>query len=341
MKAKLLESSHYEQWDSFVEQSPQGDVFCYSWWLEAITKSHFNILVIIENDEIVAGIPVAFDDQNKINQPPVTRTLGVLYKTQGTLPQQKQISNQRKWLDALLEQLPLENFVQMCMHHSFTDWLPFRWKGFRQTTRYTYIINYGGKTINDLRNNLKPDNKRIIKRALENGIRIETTNDFDLVYHYVTLSYKRQGLEFRISYNDLKLLDDAVRSRGNRVIFKAIDNANQVHAILYVVFNHKSAYGLLAGSDSKLRKMGGDTLVTWEALKYFSDKVKYYNFGGSDIERIEMHLRGFGGVLTPYFQIYNENLIWERNGIRYHLNQIVFHSGEIFKSIIKRLSGKR
>ena len=331
MEVETLHPDQYSKWDAFVNQSPQGDVFCYSWWLDAITRSNFKILAIIENNEIVAGIPLALDAQNKINVPPLTRTLGVLFKNQPYQSNLKQTSTERKWLSALLKHLPLDDFVQMCMHHSFTDWLPFRWNGFNQTTRYTYIIKYEKKSINDLWNNLDKSIQSRITRANENEIKVEVTDDFDLLFHFVSLTYERQGLKFKIPYDDFKFLDDAIKKRGNRLIFKAFDNTNQVHAVQYVAFNHKSAYALLSGSDANMRKLGGHTFVLWKALTYFSDKVEYFNFGGSDIERIETHRRGFGGILTPYFQIYNEKLMWKRNDIRYHLGEILFHMTEMYK----------
>jgi hypothetical protein len=51
-----LNNTQYDLWDTFVDQSPQGDVFCYSWWLDAITKSNFKILALFDGDEIVAGL---------------------------------------------------------------------------------------------------------------------------------------------------------------------------------------------------------------------------------------------------------------------------------------------
>ena len=42
---------------------------------------------------------------------------------------------------------------------------------------------------------------------------------------------------------------------------------------LYVVFNKKSAYALLSGSDANLRNLGGHTLVMWEAVRYFMIKL--------------------------------------------------------------------
>ncbi|TAL60327.1 MAG: GNAT family N-acetyltransferase, partial [Bacteroidetes bacterium] len=266
------------------------------------------------------------------------RTLGILYKNQEYKSNLKQVSTERKWLSELLKYIPLEDFVQMCMHHSITDWLPFRWNGFRQTTRYTYIINFERKEINSIWNNMEPENRRIIRRATENDLRVEITDDFDLIYKYESLTYERQGLKFRLPYKELKLLDNAIKQRGNRVIFKAVDTDNQVHAVLYIAFNHKSAYALLSGSDADLRKLGGHTFVMWEAIKYFSNKVEYFNFGGSDIERIEAHIRGFGGTLTPYFHIYNEKLMSERSDIWYHLNEIPFHLKTILKKVINKIS---
>jgi hypothetical protein len=337
MRTEVLKPINFSQWNTFVDQSAQGDVFCYSWWLEAITKSHFKILVIFEKDEIVAGIPIAYDSQNKVNEPPLTRTLGVLYKTQESLSEHSQISNQRKWLGALLEQLPPDDFVQMCMHHNFTDWLPFRWKGFNQKTRYTYIIDYHNKTINDLWKKLNRGRKESINRAFNNGIIIEHTDDFDMLYEFENLSYERQGMKFRIPRNDLKPLDDAIKKNGNRIIFKTIDKSNKVHAMLYVVYTSKSAYALLSGSDPKLRKLGGHTLVMWEAIKFFIDKTGYFNFGGSDIEHIENHLRGFGGSITPYFHIYNENFAGKGNDFWYHLSQIWLHLREVRKICFNKL----
>jgi hypothetical protein len=336
MIVKTLESGEYHKWNSFVESSPQGDVFCHSWWLEAITKSHFKIIVLIENNEIVAGMPIAFDDRNYINQPPVTRTLGILYKPQGNLSEYKKASDQRKWLTALVEQLPLENFIQMMMHHNFTDWLPFRWKGFKQTTRYTYIIDYKGKTIDDLWNNVEKDKRRVVRRATENGFRVEESDDFALLYHFECLSYERQGLKFRLHFADLRLLDDAIKRNNNRKILMVSDKSNRIHAMAYVAFNSKSAYGLLSGSEPKYRKQGGHTLLMWELVKYFYNKVEYFNFGGSDIKSIEAYIRGFGGTQTPYFHIFNESLMDNRPELRYHLREIIIQFIEVWKIFKKK-----
>jgi hypothetical protein len=81
-----LNSNDYDAWNLFVNDSPQGDVFCYSWWLGAVTNGDFEVLVIKEDGKIVAGIILPFYSTGRINEPYLTRTLGVLYKNQNDCP---------------------------------------------------------------------------------------------------------------------------------------------------------------------------------------------------------------------------------------------------------------
>jgi len=304
--ALRLHPEQFDLWNRFVDESPQGDVFCYSWWLNAITNGDFKILAVFEKDEIVAGIPLAYYF-GKINEPPLTRTLGPLYQNLDTLSEHDQITQQRKWLNALLDQIPFDEFEQFCTSHNFTDWLPFRWRGFKQNTRYTYLIHYSGKTPDEIRQSFNNRKKALIIKAQKNKLRVELSDDFNLFYRLVEQSYARQNLKFRFPIEDFRLLDDVIDKNNKRRIFIAFDEERQAHAAIYIVYNNNSAYYLLSGSNPALRNLGGATLALWEAIKYFQPIVKVFNFGGSDIEKIENYVRGFGGELHQYFHIYKEH----------------------------------
>lgn len=336
MKAEILETGQYNAWNDFVDRSPQGDVFCYSWWLDAITDSGFRIYVIKENGEIVAGMPLAFDSFRKINLPPLTRTLGVLFADSKDETGRKISTSHRKCLSLLLDNINPDEFVQTCAHHEFNDWLPYRWKGLSQTTRYTYLLNFRDRSINEISENLDNLRKRTIATARKNGIQTTISSDFSVVYRFAEMSYRRQGLNFNLPFGELKRLDDAIERRGKRVIFTALKE-NVIHAVLYIAFNKRSAYYLLSGSDPELRGQGGHTLVMWDAIEYFHDKVEYFNFGGSDIENIESHVRGFGGIQTPYFHIFNKNNIHQTE-LRHHLKRSMFHLSAAAKALMLRFT---
>lgn len=346
-----MSPADFQKWDSFVDASPQGDVFCYSWWLNAITKDNFKLLAILDKDEIVSGIPLAYYF-GRINEPPLTRTLGPLFKNIENMPEHDKTTLHGRWMNLLIDQIPIYEVEQFCTSHNFTDWLPFRWRGYKQTTRYTYIIDYSGKNEAMLWSGLNRGKKGNIGRAYRNHLTVKITNELLPFYRLVELTYKRQGLVFPFSFDDFKKLDDEIQKRDRRRIITAFDDNNQPHAAVYVAFNHKSAYALLSGGDPQFRHLGGHTLVIWEAMKYFRDKVGLFNFGGSGIERIEKHLRGFGGVLTQYFHIFTEKPVIREIEVikeipvlppsplddwRYHAGKILHHSRVLVKKSLNRI----
>lgn len=332
----VLEPSEYPLWDEFVDSSPQGDIFCYSWWLRTVTNDDFKVLVIQEQGSIVAGIILPFYSTNRINEPYLTRTLGVLYREQQGLALYRRRAKERRWLNLLLEQVPLQNVVQMCMSHNFFDWLPFRWKGFKQTTRYTYLLDYRAQNTSQIWTNLRKSNRNTIGRAIKNEIAIRETDDVELAYRFFCLSFERQGRTFPYSLDAVKALDEEAKKRDRRKIFLAVDRARRPHAVEYSVFTGRSAYRLLSGGDPELRSLGGHTLILWHVIHYFSDQVDFFNFGGSDIQPIEQHVRGFGGVQTGYHHIYNEKLLAQPSGLLDHAKQIKHHSEQILECLSRK-----
>jgi hypothetical protein len=358
MKAEFepvhLTPADYDKWDSFVDASPQGDVFCYSWWLNAVTKGNFKLLALLDRDEIVAGIPLAYYS-GRINEPPLTRTLGPLFRNAGNMSEYDRITLQRRCLNLLIGVIPFGEVEQFCTSHNFNDWLSFKWQRYMQMTRYTYIIDYSGKDDAALWSCLSREKKRSIGRACKNGISTSITSELLPFYRLVELTYKRQGLEFPFPFDDFKMLDDEIVKRDRRRIITAFDDNSRLHAAIYITFSHKSAYALLSAGDPQFRHLGGHTLVMWEAIRHFRDKVGYFNFGGSDIERIERHIRGFGGVQKQYFRIFTENSAicrtWgtgetvggatasptsQPDHWRYHVGRILHHSLALLKKLARR-----
>lgn len=334
-----LTKEYYSDWNKFVDSSQQGDIFCYSWWLDSVTKSHYDIYAIIEKEEIVAGLPIAYDKYRKINELPFTRTLGILFKSLQGTDQHRRTSLERKWSTLLLENINIKDFRQFCTHHNFSDWLPFKWKGLKQTTRYTYLLDYEGKTIDDLRRNLNRGKKSLINKAENAGITVQECDDFDLLYHYIEMTFTRQEKKFSMPFIEMKALDDSIRRNGNRLILKAVDQNANIHAINYFAYNQKSAYYLVSGSESAFSNSGGQSLILFEAIKYFYNKVDHFNFGGSDIKQIEEHFRGFGGIQTPYFHIYNDHLLHD-NDLKYNINEALFYFSSALKAMKTKLLQK-
>ena len=72
-----------------------------------------------------------------------------------------------------------------------------------------------------------------------------------------------------------------------------------------MIWDSKSAYLLMSGSDPIYRSSNAKVLLIWEALKYIKCEVglNIFDFEGSMIERITRYNENFGAVQKPYFAI--------------------------------------
>ena len=139
MNLKVLNKKQYNIWNKFVENSPQGSIFSYSWYLDAL-QCNYKILVVLESDEILAGIVLPKNEINTYSNPMLDKYLGVLYKNYDKLSH-RVIEKQYKIAEQISNHLKKYKSFDYYFHPEFKNWIPFYWNGFCQQTRYTYRIN--------------------------------------------------------------------------------------------------------------------------------------------------------------------------------------------------------
>lgn len=334
-------AGEHEAWNRFVDESPQGDVFCTTWWLEAATGGDYRILAIRRAGRIEAGFVLPFFASGSINEPFLTRTLGVLFRPDAELSPRARAARQRAQLTALLEAAPLDRFVQSCLSYNVTDWLPFRWKGLQQTTRYTYLVDVAGRSEAELWAGLSRNQAGHVRTARRAGITVRPCDDPHRAYDFTLRSFARQGARLRVPFEAFRRIDEALGRFGHRAVLEAVGPDGRVHAVDYWACRPgRSAYRLLAGADPEARSRGGHCLLLWSAIALFRHEVAVVDFGGSDLQPIERHFRDFGGRQTPYFHIFNPghpDLAGRPDGIRYHARELARHARGLLRGVARRL----
>jgi len=135
-----------KDYERFVDLSPQGTIFCTPWWLDTVAPGQYDILTVEKGGEIQAAWPVVFDRQRhgmtSIIMPKLTPWLGILYPP---FPIESKfttrLSTEKELAARLIEQAPNVDSLQIKCHRNFQYWSPFYWKGFSQTTRYTFVFD--------------------------------------------------------------------------------------------------------------------------------------------------------------------------------------------------------
>jgi hypothetical protein len=281
-------------------------IFSKDWWLDAVCgEKAWEVILVKRGDEVVASMPYytrKYCGLRFITMPKLTQTMGPWIKLSG-LKYAKRLSVQKDLMFELIEKLPpFHNFAQN-FSHSITNWLPFFWNGFEQTTLYTYVLE-DLNSEDKLWDGLLPKIRTDIRKA-ENRFQLQIRTDLgiDRLLEIIEVTFKRQGKPLPYSKDFVKRLDAVCEKHNAREIFFAVDKEDRVHAVAYIVWDSNSAYYLMGGADPALRNSGASSLCLWEAIKFASTVTNSFDFEGSMVESVERFFRGFGAVQKPYFHI--------------------------------------
>ena len=305
--------SNREAYALFCASVPDLPLFMQPWYLDAVCEEGaWEVVIVEKGGRVVAALPYFIKQKWKwryVAMPPLARMLGPI-----VLPELRSPRKETSLLEALIDQLPtdLAAFEQDC-NYTLTNWLPFYWRGFRQTTRYSYVLHI--RDLAEVWNNIAPDYRNLKIPKAQETIQVHTGGSVLDFLDIHDLSYERKGLEPPVSTEFMTRLDDALATHGQRAIFFASDRiTGEVHSVAYLVWDAQTAWYLMAGDDPALRQSGAGILLVWEAIRYAHDvvKVPLFDFAGSMIRPVERVRRQFGAVQKPYFRVRKEwSVLWK------------------------------
>jgi hypothetical protein len=204
-------------------------------------------------------------------------------------------------MDQLFDQLPpFDSFVQS-FHYDILNWLPLYWRGFKQTTKYTYVI----EDLSDMNAVVARFNTSKQRQLRKHKTDIKIVHDLGLEKFYAINEsiFNAQGLSAYYPFELVKKIDDACKVHHCRKIFFAVDAQENVLAINYAVWDNSSLYVIMGGSNPEFKSNFAGTIIEYATMKFASEMHLKFDFEGSMISGVEEYNRSLGGVQKPYLLI--------------------------------------
>jgi hypothetical protein len=288
-------------------------LFMQSWWMDAVCnseKKHWNVLLVKVNGTIVGAMP--YHELTKfglkfIIQPQLTQYSGLWIDYPNNQTARQKIFFERMVISNIILQIKSNNFsfFQQTFHFSFTNWQPFYWNNFKQTTNYTYIIKDISNPQNVFNNFHKFKQKHIKKAQRDLSV------DFNLT-PFEFYDFQKETLKIKgdkITYSKELFINIYIkafeRKQGKIIAIK--DKENNINSAAFIVWDKYSAYYLISAIHPNFSSSGASSLMVWEAIKYVNDKTIFFDFEGSMIERVARSFEEFGAEQIPYFKIFKTN----------------------------------
>lgn len=299
-----------EKYRQLCQKEESIPIFSRDWWLDIVCgDNNWDILLAFhKNGEIKASMPIYIPRQGIISMPIYTQTMGPWISPE---PEDMKYTHRLGYRQSILQlfvnELRKYTHFQQNFSYEITDWLPFYWESYEQTTRYTYILEnihntqllWESMSANIRRNIQKAEIKYhiTVKRSIP-------ANDFLKIQ---ALSFKRQGKSVP-RHTELKQLIAVSRQRKQGDIWGGYDPEGRLHAAVFIVWQSSSAYYIAGGANPELRISGAHGLVMWKAIQEIASYTERFDFEGSMLPGVERFLREFGAKQIPYFAINKGNL---------------------------------
>jgi lipid II:glycine glycyltransferase (peptidoglycan interpeptide bridge formation enzyme) len=293
-----------EVFRKWCEAHPEISLFQQYDWLNTVAAPENWDVALVENSGDVSAFMPYFKKRklnfDVVTVPPLTPYLGpLIYYPEGQKTATR-LSHEKKMMEALIAQLPkTDRFIQY-FHPQITNWLPFHWAGFEQSTRYTYVLedlSDPNKLFEDLNGNIRREIQKAQKSlSVVEAESVRTLHELKLVDY----ANKRQDLNYDLKY--LQNIHTMLHNKNCCKVWEAEEDGKTIAALM-LVWDADTAYYLVGAADPKKKTTGAMSLLLWTAILFASSVVHQFNFEGSMVEPIERYFRSFGAKQTPYFEI--------------------------------------
>lgn len=299
--------SNLEKYRMFSESEKSIPLFSKGWWMDAVCEDNWDVILLENADVIIASLPYYFQEMNhwiEIKKAILTQTNGIWINYPQNQKYEKRLSFENRVMNYIIdeiEKLPITQYQQY-FHFTIENWLPFYWRGYSQTTRYTYVIE-DTSNLQQIYENFNSNLRKSIRKA-EKQVTVKEDISIDEFYCFNKMTFKRQGLDIPYSIEIVSRIDEACNKRDARKTFYCVDENNQIHSAIYFVWDDDTVYYLMSGSHPDYRNTQSLSLLMFEGIKLAHQLNKKFNFEGSMKKNIEHHFRQFGAIQKAYHHIF-------------------------------------
>jgi hypothetical protein len=299
--------SNKERYIQFCVDHPDIPIFSQPWWLDAVCPDSWDVILIERNDKIIASFPYHKVKTRKqityIGMPPLTQKLGpyIVYDSNKNT-ENKKIGYEHEIYNEIIDKLPKYDIFTINFDWKYKNWLPFYWKGYRQTTRYTYILD----NIKDHEYIYTQYKIQKIQKA-KKVLTFHTDLSKEIFYSYFSDVVKERGDTISFSRELFYQLCNMLYDHNAGRLFYCIDSEKNIHAINLTIWDNECAYYLSAMRKKEYNTSGGTEFLVDETIKYVSQFVNRFDFEGSMIKGVEESYRYYGTRQTEYYNIYKCN----------------------------------
>lgn len=299
--------SNKEKYDEFIKRFEHISIFSQPWWLDLVCgKENWNLALVERDNRPIASLPYFIKKKwlfRAITQPPLSQTIEPLFDIKSESSEEKEA----KLMSELINSLPKVSKFQMNLHSNFTNWLPFYWDGYSQTTFYTYVLDRKNNE-DSVWENMSGKRRTEIRKSLNNKITITSDESLDTFYNLYedTFSRKNRRPPYQKEFLN-NLITTCMQRKSGRLLFSKNQEGTPLSCAFFV-WDKKNTYYLIGGLNARENTFGAQSLLLWEAIKDSLESSRSFDFEGSMDKGVGQFFSSYGAKQIDYFSLSKKTL---------------------------------
>ena len=280
-----------QRWDDCIEQSPDGLVYAWSWYLDVV---HPGWEALVE-DDYETVMPLTGGKKFGINylfQPFFTQKFGVFGKNEASEAK----------IEEFLEAIPEKfKFAEFRINKSYKSHETYKSHTTYTTESHRNIELALNQDYSVLAENYHSNTKRDLAKAKKGNLTIVENAEPSII---IDLFRKNRGQEIKKwddkEYNRLLSLVDEAKNYEKCLVLAAQNADNQIVAGAFFMTSHNKIVFLFSGADETNKELHGLTFLLDHVIERFSGTQNILDFEGSDNDGLARFYKGFGGIEKYY-----------------------------------------
>jgi lipid II:glycine glycyltransferase (peptidoglycan interpeptide bridge formation enzyme) len=308
------ECLNYDNWDNFVVNSPQSNVFCSTNYLNARHHS-FKLYFVRKNGNIMLGCVLILDKNGNACVSP-SMYQGILFDNYiSTIPIHRSVKITLETIEFLFFNL-VKKYINLkfSMHYSINDIRAFQWFNYHETDKAKFLIKprYTGilklNNINNFESLIRQARKvrgQEYKKCIKEGFTVSISNNVEILDNLHHLTFERQGLkrtdgEKFLAFNFSKI---AIEKGFGRLMICKNKEGEPVSASIFLIDKIRGYY-LIGATNPEYRKYGvGSFTVFHQIKKCFDDGLNEIDFIGINSPNRGDFKTSFNAEPRMYFEM--------------------------------------
>lgn len=302
------------QWDNFILNSPQSNLFSETRFIE-VYQDNCELLFVYSGKRVLLSAMIMLDLNNELKSAPFLYQGIFLDESIPHLSNQKKVKKTLDLIEFLLQEIEQKyETIRLSLHPSLIDLRSFQWHNYHHPDGRHFDLQLYYTAILDLKVNNSFDEimmkaravrRQEYRKCIKEGFMIEESHDISILDMLHDKTFERQGLERSPGekFMATTLAQTAISEGFGRLLICRNKIGIPASASLFL-FDKKTAYYMIGANDPDYRNYGTSSLVIFEHLRKCLDQgIEQIDFMGINSPNRGDFKTSFGAVPTPYYHV--------------------------------------